>query len=124
MTQNKTVLAWLEEMKAMTKPDEVIWIDGSEEQLEALTRYANAFGLLFQATDDLLDVVGTEAEMGKTLGKDAASGKLTCIAAYGVEGTRRMVERLHAEAVTAMQMFGEKSCFFTDLVDSMVGRTH
>ena len=36
MTENKTVLAWLEEMKAMCQPDNVVWIDGSEEQLEAL----------------------------------------------------------------------------------------
>ena len=40
MTNNKTVLAWLEEMKAMTQPDKVIWIDGSEEQLEALAQTA------------------------------------------------------------------------------------
>jgi len=51
MTQNKTVLAWLEEMKAMTKPDEVIWIDGSEEQLEALRAEAVASGELIKLND-------------------------------------------------------------------------
>ena len=54
----------------------------SEAELTALTRYAEAFGLLFQATDDLLDVTGDAAEVGKTLGKDATSGKLTCISVY------------------------------------------
>ena len=42
MTENKTVLAWLEEMKAMCQPDNVVWIDGSEEQLEALRAEAVA----------------------------------------------------------------------------------
>ena len=41
MTENKTVLAWLEEMKAMCQPDNVVWIDGSEEQLEALRGCCN-----------------------------------------------------------------------------------
>ena len=36
MTENKTVLAWLDEMTAMCQPDEIVWIDGSEEQLDAL----------------------------------------------------------------------------------------
>ena len=96
----------------------------SEAQLKALEAYGNAFGLLFQATDDLLDVVGTEANMGKTLGKDAASGKLTCISAYGVEGTRELVRKLHVEAVESIRSFGEGADFFIDLVDAMVERTH
>ena len=97
--------------------------DAAEEDLAALTAYGRAFGLLFQATDDLLDVTGTTQDMGKTLGKDAASGKLTCISAYGVEGTRALVDQLHAEAVEALSRFGEDAAFFKSLVDSMVDRT-
>jgi geranylgeranyl pyrophosphate synthase len=92
--------------------------------MQRLTDYGNAFGLLFQATDDLLDVVGTAEEMGKTLGKDAASGKLTCISAYGIECTRELVRKLHKTAVDAMSGFGESAGFFIELVDSMVERTH
>ena len=94
-----------------------------ERELEALTAYGRAFGLLFQATDDLLDVVGTVEDMGKTLGKDAESGKLTCVSAYGIDGTRALVDRLHAEAREAMSVFGERAAFFNGLVDSMVDRT-
>jgi len=94
-----------------------------EDDLEALTRYGRAFGLLFQATDDLLDVVGSQADMGKTLGKDAQSGKLTCVSAYGVDGTRQLVERLHLEALEALERFGARADFFRQLVDSMVDRT-
>lgn len=93
-------------------------------QIEALTAYGCAFGLLFQATDDLLDVVGTEDAMGKTLGKDADSGKLTCVSAYGLEGTRQLVAEQHRAALNALGSFGEKAAFFIELVDSMVGRTH
>ena len=94
-----------------------------EADLKALTDYGEAFGLLFQATDDLLDVVGTAENMGKTLGKDAESGKLTCVSAYGVEGTRALVDRLHGEATRAIERYGEKAAFFRDLVDAMVNRT-
>ena len=93
------------------------------EALEALTTYGRAFGLLFQATDDLLDVVGDAADVGKTLGKDAESGKLTCVSAYGLEGTRALVDKLHREAVEALSPFGERAAFFRTLVDSMVDRT-
>lgn len=96
----------------------------TQEQLCALETYGRAFGLLFQATDDLLDVVGSSEEMGKTLGKDAESGKLTCISIYGVDGTRKLVHDLHAQAVEAIESFGEGARFFVELVDSMVERTH
>ena len=94
-----------------------------EGDLSALTAYGRAFGLLFQATDDLLDVTGTATDMGKTLGKDEASGKLTCVSAYGLEGTRNLVDRLHAEAVEAIAPYGARAAFFRELVDAMVNRT-
>ena len=93
------------------------------EAVEALTEYGSAFGLLFQATDDLLDVAGDAAEVGKTLGKDEKSGKLTCISVYGVEKTRTRVESEHARAVSALEMFGPRAAFLRELVDSMVDRT-
>jgi len=94
-----------------------------EDKMNALTEYGRCFGLLFQATDDLLDVLGDSAAVGKTLGKDENSGKLTCISAYGIEGTKTLVDELHSKAVNAMSIFGEKAAFFIDLVDSMVNRT-
>ena len=90
--------------------------------LDALTRYGEAFGLLFQATDDLLDVTGDVANMGKTLGKDAESGKLTCVSAYGIDGARALVERLHRQAREALAPFGDGAEFLLKLVDSMVDR--
>ena len=96
----------------------------SEEAMKALTDYGCAFGRLFQATDDLLDVVGDAKAVGKTLGKDQESGKLTCISEYGIEGTRQLVNDLHDDAEIAITYFGERARFFIDLVDDMVSRTY
>ena len=97
---------------------------GAEEgELAALSEYGRAFGLLFQATDDLLDVVGDASEMGKTLGKDQDSGKLTCVSAYGLEGAQALAEKLHGEALNALSMFGDRAAFFIALADAMVHRT-
>jgi len=54
MTNNKTVLAWLEEMKALVTPDEVVWIDGSEEQLEALRKEACQTGEMIKLNEEKL----------------------------------------------------------------------
>ena len=98
--------------------------EAGEADLQAFSDYGRAFGLLFQATDDLLDVTGAQADMGKTLGKDAESGKLTCVSAYGLMGTKERVARLHREALAALERFGTRGVFFRELVDSMVSRTH
>ena len=95
----------------------------AQDEIEALGRYGRAFGLLFQATDDLLDVVGSADEVGKTLGKDAASGKLTCVTLSGVEATRERVLQLRDEAHKTLARFGEKADGFRALVDDMVDRT-
>jgi len=95
----------------------------TSEEKDALTEYGRAFGILFQATDDILDVTGDQSAVGKTLGKDAESGKLTCISMYGLNGTRELVKREHDAALTALEIFGSKSEFFRGLVDDMVDRT-
>ena len=94
-----------------------------EEETRALSDYGAAFGLVFQATDDLLDVRGDAAEVGKTLGKDEKAGKLTCISVYGEEATRRRVESEKARAIEVLEPFGARAAFFRELVDSMVDRT-
>lgn len=72
----------------------------SEEQLQALRRYADALGLAFQIVDDLLDIEESSATLGKTAGKDVAQGKLTWPALLGVESARSEVGRLLEVALT------------------------
>ena len=54
MTNNKTVLSWLDEMAAMTTPDEIVWIDGSEKQLEDLRAEAVSTGEMIQLNQEKL----------------------------------------------------------------------
>ena len=95
----------------------------TQEQIDALGRYGEDFGRVFQATDDLLDVLGDAAEMGKTLGKDAEQGKLTVVSLHGVEGARAQVRMLLERAMTELDSFGAGAQFFRDLIASMVDRT-
>ena len=54
MTNNKTVLAWIDEMKALVNPDKIVWIDGSEEQLEELRAISVSTGEMIKLNQDLL----------------------------------------------------------------------
>jgi geranylgeranyl pyrophosphate synthase len=67
-------------------------------ELEAVTQYATNLGLLFQITDDLLDVTATEEDLGKTPGKDARSRKATYPALYGMEAAHAQLETVHRAA--------------------------
>jgi geranylgeranyl diphosphate synthase type II len=70
--------------------------------------YAAAFGLLFQVTDDLLDVEGTAEAAGKRVGKDAARGKLTYPGLLGVEEARQKAAELGRRAVAAAERLGSR----------------
>jgi geranylgeranyl diphosphate synthase type II len=78
----------------------------SEPVLDLLTRYGRAVGLAFQIVDDLLDTEESAETLGKTAGKDAAQGKLTFPALFGVEEARKRAENLLAEAVAVADMIG------------------
>jgi geranylgeranyl diphosphate synthase type II len=62
----------------------------TDDQLEAIERFASELGLAFQIVDDILDVEGASAELGKTAGKDAAAGKPTYPAVFGLDRSRQM----------------------------------
>ncbi len=72
--------------------------DASPAELTAVTEYASQLGLLFQITDDLLDVTATAEAIGKTPGKDARSRKATYPALHGIEATRNYLASTHAAA--------------------------
>lgn len=117
--RNKTACMFIYPLRAAG------WLAGaSTAQIEALGAYGEAFGRLFQATDDLLDVVGDAGKMGKTLGKDAQQGKLTMVSLYGIEGTRERVGDQLRKGMQALEIFDAKADFFRDLIAAMVNRTH
>lgn len=78
----------------------------SARQLGALGNYGHAIGLAFQIADDVLDVTGTSARLGKTAGRDAALGKQTYPALLGVEGALGRAAALVADACGAVEAAG------------------
>ena len=80
----------------------------TEEQLEAARAYGRGLGLAFQIVDDLLDLEGDVAALGKETGMDAQRGKMTWPAVCGVEQAREDARKVVEEAVAAMQVFGSK----------------
>ena len=78
------------------------------EALEALDVYGHAVGLAFQIVDDLLDVQGDEAKLGKRINKDHGLGKWTYPGLLGLQGSRRHARGLAEEAVMALNPLGER----------------
>jgi farnesyl diphosphate synthase len=78
----------------------------SDAEREALSRYGRAVGVAFQIADDLLDVEGDAATLGKAAGKDAALGKATLVDLLGVAGARARLEQLVKDAESALAPFG------------------
>lgn len=96
-------------------------IAGADDgELFALTEFARNFGLLFQYVDDILDVTASTAEMGKSSGKDAKSGKLTAVTLYGLDGAQERCKVLYEDAVAALRAFGEKGLYFKQAVEEVV----
>ncbi|RMG09288.1 MAG: hypothetical protein D6735_00720 [Acidobacteria bacterium] len=71
--------------------------------LEKLTRYASSLGLLFQITDDLLDVTQSTETLGKTAGKDLIAEKATYPSFYGIEKTRRLAEEAYLNTIKILE---------------------
>lgn len=76
--------------------------DAGEMELESISDYAARLGLLFQITDDLLDVTATAEDLGKTPGKDARAKKATYPALYGIESARRQAVEIHEKTRAAL----------------------
>jgi geranylgeranyl diphosphate synthase, type II len=79
------------------------------EQLTALDRYGRAVGLAFQIADDLLDVCGDEAALGKRVGKDSPQGKSTFPGVLGVDASSARARQLVDDACRALDVFGPRA---------------
>ena len=97
----------------------VIAAGGSEEQLAAAAGFAGALGLAFQIRDDMLDVIGTQEEMGKGVGTDAV--KNTFVRLYGLEKCEELVKKYTDTAIEILSAFEDNS-YMIQLAKSLTDR--
>ena len=90
----------------------------------ALDRYADALGLAFQVRDDLLDIEGDDASLGKTAGKDVAQAKATFPALLGIEASRDRLLTLSSAMTEALSAVPADTTHLADLARLVVERTH
>ena len=94
------------------------WVSGrpstSKAKHEAASRYGQIIGQAFQIADDLLDVEGDTATLGKAAGKDAALGKATLVDLLGVAGARARLTQLVKDAESTLAPFGADAAILKD----------
>lgn len=96
----------------------------TDEQVEAVSTFANRIGLAFQIADDVLDVTASSAELGKTAGKDAAVDKATFPKLMGLERSRAAAAELVDEARSLLTPYGERSDTLLALADFIIKRSN
>ena len=92
------------------------------EQINALGRYADNFGLVFQITDDILDVVGDEETVGKPIGSDERNQKSTYVTLTSLEEAKRLANEAKDEAIENLSIFGTEADFLRELVEFLLTR--
>jgi geranylgeranyl diphosphate synthase type II len=98
--------------------------DAKEASLKALTRYGESLGLAFQVADDVLNVEGKAALMGKSTGSDLSKGKATYPSVLGVEESKRRAKELVEMAVDAMNQFGPEAEPLREMARFVIARDY
>ncbi|MBP1763736.1 MAG: Polyprenyl synthetase [Firmicutes bacterium] len=101
-----------------------ILAEATPSQLAALTRYSEQFGLAFQITDDILDVIGTQEAIGKPVGSDEKNQKATYVSLYSLEQARDMAREAIEAALSALIIFGPEADVLRGLVKQLIVRDH
>lgn len=100
----------------------VILTSAGPEDVARVTLYGEKIGLAFQIADDLLDILGSQAELGKTIGKDEQQHKATYPALHGIEASQRIALNLADEACEALTPYGERARILQGIAHYIVGR--
>lgn len=93
-----------------------------ETKIQAVDEFAKNLGIAFQIQDDILDVEGTEEELGKPIGSDAEENKNTYVSLLGAEKSRELSLSYSEKAKKALETFGENAEFLRELTDYLTER--
>lgn len=93
-----------------------------DREIAAVDEFAKNLGIAFQIQDDILDVEGTEEELGKPIGSDAEENKNTYVSLLGLERAKELMKEYSAKAKDALKPFGERAKFLADLTDYLTSR--
>lgn len=96
--------------------------EAGPEHQQRLRAYARDMGLVFQITDDLLDVTSTAEKTGKAVGKDQNQGKATLVSILGVEGAQAEAAKLAARAAAALEPYGKRAEALLALLPFLLAR--
>jgi geranylgeranyl diphosphate synthase type II len=96
--------------------------NASPAQVKALGVFGENLGLAFQIIDDILDITQTSEQLGKSAGKDAAAGKATYPAVFGLEKSRREAARLTKISLDALKPLSSRADFLRAIADQLLGR--
>ena len=96
--------------------------EASSKKLNELTRYADAFGLAFQITDDILDVTGNDEILGKSTGSDEKNAKTTFVSLTSIDEAKHYAQAAVDEAMDALRYFGDEANFLRELVQYLIER--
>ncbi len=99
-----------------------ILANAGKRKLQAITRYGENIGLVFQIVDDILNIVGTTRETGKPVGSDSQKHKLTYPAVYGLESARKQTDICVAHAIDALNVFSSEADPLREIAHYLVKR--
>ncbi len=94
------------------------------QSIQQLEIFADSIGLAFQVQDDILDVEGESAIIGKPQGSDVEQGKSTFVTLFGVDGAKQQLQQLHQQALDSLSHFGTKSDSLTEIAHFIIQRDH
>lgn len=96
----------------------------NKKQKNAIRCYGANIGLAFQIVDDILDVTGSEQDIGKSIKKDREAGKFTYVDLYGVEKSQKIAKQLTDNSIEDISIFGDKAAKFIKLARYLNERNH
>lgn len=96
--------------------------DSTSVEFDKIREFSEKLGLAFQIKDDILDVLGDESVLGKPIGSDESCGKNTFVTILGIDEAEKRLAVLTDEAVSALDMFGDRSWFLKELANVLLMR--